>query len=85
MSSGIVANETLIVGTSIKQGWLQAYDLETFEQTAKSSAMLVEAVTCMCEGEDPGTVIVGMSGSNIAAVRAGRNFLEVLGTFSLAT
>jgi hypothetical protein len=31
MSSGIVANETLIVGTGINRGWLQAYDLQTFE------------------------------------------------------
>lgn len=27
MSSCVVANETLIIGTSIKNGWLQAYDL----------------------------------------------------------
>ena len=80
----MVANETLITGTNIKQGWLYAFDLNTFEQTAKSSHMLPEAITCMCVGDDPSTLIVGMNEAKIASVRAGRGFLEVLGSFSLA-
>ena len=84
MSAAVVANETLIAGTNIKQGWLYAFDLDTFEQTAKSSNALQEAVTCMCVGDDPSTLIVGMNEAKIASVRAGRNYLEVLGTFNLA-
>lgn len=38
----------------------------------------------MCIGEDPSTLVVGMNDSRIACVRAGRNFLEVLGTFSVS-
>lgn len=85
MSCTLIANDTLVFGTGIKQGWLQAFDLQTFEKTAQSSAMLSEAVTCMCQGEDSGTIMVGMNNSYIACVRAGRAFLEVLGQFSLAS
>lgn len=85
MSVGLVANETLVIGTGIKQGWLQAYDLDTFTQTAKSSLPLPEAVTCMCQGEDSSTIMVGMNDSKIACIRAGRGFLEVLGSFPLGT
>ena len=44
-----------------------------------------QAVTCMCTGEDSGTIIVGMQNSYIAAIRAGRAFLEVLGQYNLAS
>ena len=85
MSCCIVANDTLVIGTNIKQGWIQSFDLKTFEKTATSSALMSQAVTCMCTGEDSSTLIVGMQNSYIAAIRAGRAFLEVLGQFSLAS
>lgn len=47
--------------------------------------MLPEAVTCMCVGDDPSTLIVGMTEAKIASVRAGHNFLEILGTYSLSS
>ena len=83
MSAGLVANDTLVVGTNIKNGWLQAFDLQTWEKTAQSSAMLPEAVTCMCLGEESSTLIVGMNDSRISCIKAGRGFLEVLGSFNL--
>ena len=84
MTVGLVANETIVMGTGIKQGWLTSFDLVTFEQTAKSSQMLPAAVTCMCTGEDAGTIVVGMNDSRIACIRAGRNYLEVLTSVSIA-
>ena len=39
----------------------------------------------MCQGEDAGTLIVGMNNSYIAAIKTGRSFLEVLATVSLAS
>ena len=84
MSVGLVANETIVMGTSIKAGWLTSFDLVTFEQTAKSSTFLPEAVTCMCTGEDAGTIVVGMNDSRIACIRAGRAYLEVLTSVSIA-
>ena len=45
--------------------------------------MLTEAVTCMAIGEDPSNILVGMNDAQIAMIRAGRNFLEVLGQFKL--
>lgn len=83
MSVGLVANDTLVIGTNIKNGWLQSFDIQTFEKTAQSSAMLAEAVTCMCLGEESSTLIVGMNDSKVACIKAGRNFLEVLGSFNL--
>jgi hypothetical protein len=78
MSVCLVANETLVVGTNIKFGSILAFDITTFEQTAKSSVMMGEAVTCMCQGETPSTIIVGMKDSKIAAINAGRAYLEVV-------
>lgn len=46
--------------------------------------MLPEAVTCMCIGEDPSSIIVGMNNAKIATVKAGQAFLTILATFSLA-
>ena len=46
--------------------------------------MLAEAVTCMCHGEELGTLLVGMNTAKIAFVRAGKAFLEVVGTYSIA-
>ena len=40
MSCGLIANDCLVVGTSIKQGFITAYNLQTFQQSAKSSSML---------------------------------------------
>ena len=46
--------------------------------------MLAEAVTCMCQGPDASVIMVGMNDSRIAAVHAGKAFLEVEASFSLS-
>jgi len=84
ISVGLIANETLVLGSNIKFGFLQAFDLSTFELTCKSSAMLMEGVTCMCQGENSSTLIVGMKDSKVAAIKAGRAYLEVVASVSLA-
>ena len=83
MSAAIVACDQLIFGCNLKNYQLHMYDTTTMDLIGKSTT-LPECVTCMCVGDPPGTIMVGMQNGRLAACKVGRSSIDVLATFNLS-
>lgn len=59
MSAAIVACDQLVFGCNLKNYQLYMYDTTTMDLLGKSTS-LSDCITCMCVGEPPGTIMVGM-------------------------